>query len=128
MLAAGKLGGLAEEHRGPLVHQHIHRRTHARARPEPRRRVGLATLDADREVLQLHRLAPQLRGPLHEFLGLPRGPTYGLQIPATLYGEGGHRLASLRDAVSYPLRPVLLDPDDDRGCHVGVAPSPDHGP
>src|SRR5829696_2735520 len=85
MLAAGKLGGLAEEHRGPLVHQHIHRRTHARARPEPRRRVGLATLDADREVLQLHRLAPQLRGPLHEFLGLPRGPTYGLQIPATLF-------------------------------------------
>src|SRR5215203_6530530 len=97
MLAASELGGLAEEHRGPLVYQHIHRRTHGRARPEPRRGVGLAALDADREVLQFHRFASQLRGPLHEFLGLPRSPTYGLQIPATLYREGGHRLARLRD-------------------------------
>src|SRR6266404_3534756 len=115
MLAARELGGLAEDERHALRIELVERVAYARIRADAGRRVGLAALGGDPEVLERPLLPPELGSPLHVLLGRLRGALHRLEIAMPFDAEEGHRLPGGGDAVGDALCPAVLDADDD-GC------------
>jgi hypothetical protein len=127
VLAAGDLGGLAEQQRVAgrveLVEGVADRRVGAAARGG----VRLTALGRNPQLGDRGLLAAQLGGPVHVLLGRLRGAHDGVVVTVLLDAEAGDRLAGQRDAVDHLLRPALLDADDHDGGNVRVGAGPDQG-
>jgi hypothetical protein len=90
-------------------------------------RVAFTALHADVELGKITLFTLQFTGPLHIFLGLAAGVGYGLDVAFAFDRETLHRLAGFADAVHDPLRPSILDADDNDSRHVGVRARSDDG-
>ncbi len=127
MLAAGDLGGLAEDAVNALGQQLVIHIADGRAGRETRRGVALAAFGRDPQLGDRAFLALEFGSVMHEFLRLARGVHDRLQVAILLDGEARNRLAGLGYAIDDALGPARLDPDDDAGRHVRIGAGADHG-
>jgi hypothetical protein len=127
VLAAGDLGGFAENAVYALRDQLVIHIADSRARAQPGGGVALAAFGGYPQIGNRTLLALQFGCPVNKFLGLARGIHDGLQIAVLLDGKAGHRLAGCRNAVDDLLRPAGLDADDDAGRDIGIGAGADHG-
>ena len=104
VLAAGELGGLAEDQRHAVRVELVEGVADGRVGAAAGGGVGLAALGRDPQVLQRALLAAQLARPLHVLARLLRGAPDRVVVAVALDAEAGDRLAGRGDAVDDLLR------------------------
>ena len=125
LLAAGQLGGLAEAQGGAQRVQLVEGIADRRVGAAAAGGVALAALGADPQLVDRAHLALLLAGPLHVLARRLAGAQDGVVVAVALDAEADHRLAGGGDAVDDPLRPAVLDADDDDRGDVRVAAGAD---
>ena len=98
VLAAGDLGGFAEDHRHVVVVHLVKGVADRRVGTAARRGIGLTALGGHPQLGQRGFLALQLRRPVHVLTGRLGGTHDGVVIAVQLDAEAGHRLAGGSDA------------------------------
>ena len=120
LLGAGQLGRFAEAGRHAKRIELVDQAPDRRARGQARRRVALAALGRDEEVLDRAGLALLLAGPLQKLHRLPRRRGNGIEIAVPLDRKPFDRLAGLCDPVDHTRGPLRLDADHDARRDVGI--------
>ena len=125
VLAAGDLGGLAEDQGGAERMQLVEGVADGRVGAAAGSGVGLAALGGDPQVGDRAVHALQRGRVLHEFLGCLRRAHDRVVVAVAFDAEADHRLAGLGDAVDDTLGPAVLDADHDHRGDVRIGAGAD---